>query len=200
MTKKQLKAVVADYATALPDWSLIYHGTALARNFGPIEQLIGFEQMTGSYRPIHGIRSLALPDAEIRMLPQHLTRPTTIRLAFHSQKWPEMLAIMEQEFKPDIRKPLDIAEVLALCEERASAMPDSTNNMAMLAILSAWLGRDAQALDYCERMQHCPLPTLAPMPEWEEAMRNFGRELAGAIAAGSGKAFLEDAISPQSSE
>ena len=77
-------------------------------------------------------------------------------------------------------------------------MPDTTNNMAILAILSGWLGRDAEALDYCERMQHCPLPKLAPMPEWEVTMRSFSRDLAGAIGAGRGKAFLEEAIARQS--
>jgi hypothetical protein len=63
----------------------------------------------------------------------------------------------------------------------------------MLAVLYAWLGRDAEALDCCERMQHCPLPTLAPMPEWEDAMRTFGRALAKAVGAGTAREFLESA-------
>jgi hypothetical protein len=199
MTKAQLRAVVADYAVTFPDWTLVHDGTAFARKFGPVQQIIGFQKMSsGSYRPMHGISALALPEAHIRMLPQLPFRPSTMRQTSHSHRWPEMLAAMEQQFKPDIRKPLDIAEVLALCETEAGAMPDTTNNMSMLAILSAWLGRDAEALDYCERMQHCPLPMLAPMPEWEEAMRGFGRDLARAIAVGRGRAFLEEAITQRS--
>jgi len=63
----------------------------------------------------------------------------------------------------------------------------------MLAILSAWLGRDDDTLGYCERLHNCPLPKLAPMPEWEDAMRVFGRELADAVRAGRAREFLEGA-------
>ncbi len=195
MTKAQLKAVVADYAAKFPDWTLVHDGTAFVRNSGPIQQIIWFQTLkTGDYRPTHGISALTLWEAHIRMLPQMLdVRNRESSQNQHTTRMPNMLAAMEQQFKPDIHKPLDIAEVLALCETEAGAMPDTTNNMAMLAILNAWLGRDAEALDYCERVQHCPLPTLAPMPEWEEAMRNFGRDLAKAVGAGTAREFLESA-------
>lgn len=76
-------------------------------------------------------------------------------------------------------------------------MPDTTNNMAMLAILNAWLDRKKQALDCCERMQHCSLPKLAPMPERQEEMRVLGRNLANAIIADNARSFLEEAIEKQ---
>jgi hypothetical protein len=110
-----------------------------------------------------------------------------------------MLAAMEHQFRPDIRKPLDIAEVLVLCEAEARSMPDTTSNMALLAILYAWLGRDVEALDCCERMLHCPLPKLAPMPEWEEAMRAFGRDLSKAVEAGTARELLEASIASANS-
>lgn len=195
MTKARFKAIVADYAGSFPDWGLVHGCLAFVRSYGPIQQIIWFQDMRAYYRPTHGISSLVLPKAHIRMLPQHLdVKHREVEHRLHEQKFANTLSAMEQQFRPDIRKPLDIAEVLTLCETEAEAMPDTTNNMAMLAILSAWLGRDAEALDYCERMQHCPLPTLAPMPEWEEAMRAFGGDLAKAAGAGTGRVFLESSL------
>jgi hypothetical protein len=195
MTKAQLKSVIADYAARFPDWELVHDGMAFVRGSGPVQQMIWFQKMSSAaYRPTHSIRALALPDAHIRMLPQIMdVKHREVEYRLHEQKFANTLAAMEQQFQPDIRKPLDIAEVLALCEARAGEMPDSTNNMAMLAILSAWLDRKAEALDYCERMQHCPLPTLAPMLEWENSMSTFGRALAKAVEAGTAREFLESA-------
>jgi hypothetical protein len=129
------------------------------------------------------------------MLPQLLdvrNRQSTQKQ--HAARMPNILVAMEQQFKPDIRKPLDLEEVLALCKAEAEAMPDTTNNMSMLAILCAWLDLKADALDFCERMQNCAMPTLAPMPEWEEKMRSFGRNLADAVRAGTSRQFLKSAI------
>jgi len=195
MTKGQLKAVVSEYATHFPEWTIFVDGTAFVRRFGPIQQMIWFQKMSSAaYRPTHGISSLVLPEAHIRMLPQVLdVRHREVEYRWHNDKFAGALAAMEQQFLPDIRKPLDIAEVLALCEDAAAAMPDTTNNMAMLAILYAWLGRDAEALDCCERIQHCSLPTLAPVSEWEETIRMFSGNLVKAVQAGSARKFLKAA-------
>jgi hypothetical protein len=195
ITNGQLKAVVSEYAARFPEWPIFADGAAFVRCSGPIRQMIWFQKMSfAAYRPTHGIRSLVLPEAYIRMLPQVLdVKHREVEHRWHDRKFADTLAAMEQQFRPDIRKPLDIAEVLALCEAEAATMPDTTNDMTMLAILHAWLGHDAEAFDCCERMQHCPLPKLAPMPEWEEAMRAFGRDLAKAVQAGSARAFLEAA-------
>lgn len=195
ITKAQLKEVVAQYAAHFPDWVMFVDGTAFVRRQGPIQQVIWFQKMSSAaYRPTHGIRSLVMPEAFIRMLPQMLdVRHREVEHRCHERKFAATLAAMEQQFRPDVRKPLDIAEVLALCETEAAAMPDTTSNMAMLAILNAWLGRDAAALNRCERMQHCPLPTLAPVPGWEAAMRAFGCDLARAVEVGTARAFLEAA-------
>lgn len=187
---------MAEYATHFPEWSLYSDGTAFLRELGPVRQMIWFQALlTGDYRPMHGISSLALPEAHIRMLPQMLdVRNRESNLEQHASRMPGILAAIEWQFRPDVRKPLDITDVLELCEAEACTMQDTTNNMTMLAILSAWLCRDAEALGYCERMQHCSPPSLVPMPEWEDAMRTFGRDLTEAIESGHGKAFLEDAI------
>ncbi|KQN71155.1 hypothetical protein [Sphingomonas sp. Leaf62] len=195
ITKAELKEVVAEYAASFPEWVMFVDGTAFIRREGPIQQMIWFQKMrSAAYRPTHGISSLVLPETHIRMLPQVLdVKHREIEYRWHERKFASTVSAMEHQFQPDIRKPLDIAKILGLCEAEASAMPDTTNNMAMLAILNAWLGRDAEALNFCERTQLCPLPTLAPMPEWEAAMRAFGRDLATAVEAGTGRAFLEAA-------
>lgn len=196
MTKGQLKAVVSEYAARFPEWAIFVDGAAFVRRCGPIQQMIWFQKMSSAaYRPTHGMSSLVLPKAHIRMLPQVLdVKHREVEHRLHDRKFADTLAAMEEQFRPEIRMPLDIAEVLVLCDAEAAAMPDTTNNMAMLAILNAWLGRDAEALDCCERMQHCPLPKLAPMPERNEATRAFGRDLAKAVQAASAREFLELAI------
>ncbi|MEJ2419625.1 MAG: hypothetical protein P8Y45_22410 [Exilibacterium sp.] len=195
MTKGQLKAVVSEYAARFPEWAIFVDGTAFVRRSGPIQQMIWFQKMSSAaYRPTHGMSSLVLPEAHIRMLPQVLdVKHREIEHRWHDRKFADTLAAMEEQFRPDIRKPLDLAEVLELCEAEAATMPDTANNMAMLAILYAWLGHDTNALDCCERMQYCPLPKLAPMPEWEEAMRVFGRDLGKAVQIGSAREFLKAA-------
>ena len=193
ITKAQLKDVVAQYATQFPEWVMFVDGTAFIRKQGPVQQMIWFQKMSSAaYRPTHVINTPVVPQP--RMLHQILdVKHREVEHRWHERKFADTLAAMEQQFRPDIRNPLDIAEVLALCEVEAQSMPDTTNNMTMLAILSAWLRRDRDALAYCERMQKCPLPKLAPMPEWEEAMRAFGRDLARAVEVGTAREFLETA-------
>lgn len=196
MTTAQLKDVVAQYAAHFPEWVIFVDGMAFVRRHGPIQQMIWFQKMSSAaYRPTHGIRSLALPEAFIRMLPQILdVKHREIEHRWHERKFADTLTGMEEQFQPDIRKPLDIGEVLSLCESEAASMPDTTNNMTMLAILHAWLGHKAATLEYCDRIQHCLPPKLAPMPEWEDTMRGFGRDLAQAVQEGTARAFLESSI------
>lgn len=194
MTKAQLKAVVADYAAAFPDWTVVHDGTAFMRTHGPLQQMIWFQKMSSAaYRPSHSVGSLVLPHVHIRMLPQILdVKHRQIDHSWHERKLAGTLLAIEEQFRPDVRKPLDIPEVLALCEAEARSF--AANDFAMLAILHAWLGQDRRALECCERMQDCPMPTLAPVPERQEALRLFGRDLAEAIRGGSGRALLEASI------
>lgn len=190
MTNRQLREIVADYANTFSDWTIFGDETAFFRECGPIQQMIWFQKMSyAAYRPTHSITSLLLPEAHIRMLPQILgIRNRETEYHRHENKWHNVLAAMEQEFKPDIRKPLDIAEVLRLCE--TEARPDATNDLTMIAILYAWLGRDSDALIICEKIQATTLPSLAPIPKAEEKMKIFGRSLSQAIEAGKTHDFL----------
>jgi hypothetical protein len=200
ISRTQLKRVAADYASALPDWILAHDGTALVRRFGPLEQMIWFQKMSfAAYRPTHGMSSLVLPEAHLRMLFQVLdVKHREVEYRSHERRLTETLVAMEDQFQPRIREPLDVANVLRLCEMEAQSAKDTTNNMAMLAILSAWLGADGQALVYCSRMQETPLPPRAPMPEWEERMRRFSRDLSNTIKAGTSREFLEASMGGRS--
>ncbi len=192
MTQKQLKDIVADYASAFPEWTLITDGVGFSRSVGPVTQLIWFQKMNyAAYRPTHVVNTTAL--SMPRMLHQVLdvkSRETEYRL--HESKWRSVLAAMEQQFKPAIRNPLEVAEVLKLC--KAEARLSAANDLAMLAILYAWEGLDAEAHDACDRMQKSTPSTLAPIPEWEEKMQVFSKALSAAIDAGTGRQFIEKSI------
>jgi hypothetical protein len=187
MTEKQLRDVVAQYFGEFPDWTMS-GGVAFVRESGPIQQMIWFQKMSyAAYRPTHVVR--VLPISLPRMLTQDLdVRHRETRYGLHEREWLGVVRAMEQQFKPDIRRPLDVADVLLLCEKEAR---NTANDLLMLAILYAWLGRKAEAHDCCEKLQVTPPPTLAPIPEWEASMRSFGRELAMAMEQGTERLLLE---------
>jgi hypothetical protein len=101
-----------------------------------------------------GMSASALP--MVGMLPQMLdVRHRQATLRQHPDRKAAIVAAMEQQFRPSIQKPLDIAEILRLCEAEAR---EAANDFAMLAILHAWLGQREEALSYCSRAQSCPPP------------------------------------------
>jgi len=199
ITNAQLKIVVADYLIRFPDWELFKDGTAFFRNHGPFQQMIWFQKMrSASYRPTHVI------SATVPLMPRMLTQILDVKHRevehrWHEQKFASTLAAMEEQFRPNIRDPLNISTVLELCEAEAQAMPDTTNNMIMLAILYSWLNRKCEALDCCERIQQCPLPmpVLEPRLSWENLARTFGRDLAKALENGTAREFLETDLAPE---
>ncbi|MCD4825804.1 MAG: hypothetical protein K8S55_14520 [Phycisphaerae bacterium] len=187
ITKKQLREIVQCYAAVLPEWEIV-GGDSMVRSEGPVTQQIGFESLrSGAYRPAMGIRALPLPT--VAMLHQFLDikhRETFLRE--HPSRWENVATAMEQQFRPSIRKPLDLREVKILCEQEAG---ESTNDLCMLAILSAYLGDSEEALSYCDRMQALSPPALAPQLEWEQRHKEFGRQLREAIQAGNERQFLD---------
>lgn len=189
LTNKQLGDVVDQYASMFPDWQ-VFGRVGFFRTRGPVRQQIGFEALrTGAYRPAHTIVALPLPTSG--MLHQDLDiRNRQIYLRHHASRWLDVVAAMEAQFRPDVRKPLDLEEVTDLCEHQAR---NSTNDLAMLAILYAWLGRKIEAIHCCEKMADAPMPTLAPVPEWQRDRIAFGQELVRQIHAGTDRQFLDAA-------
>lgn len=187
LTKKQLGEIVECYTTVFPDWELV-NGQVFARTHGSIVQHVGIETLRyKAYRSWSGIAALPLPT--VRMLHQFLDiKHRQVELRAHPTTWKAIVAAMEQQFQPPIRKPLDLQEVKELCEQQAK---ESTNDLCMLAILNAYLGEKEKALACCERMQTLAPPTLAPRLDWEERHREFGRQLRQAIEAGNERQFLD---------
>jgi hypothetical protein len=103
---------------------------------------------------------------------------------------------MEQQFRPSIRAPLDLVEIRSVCEEEAR---ETTNDLCMLAILSAYLGDRQKALWYCGRITTAEPPTLAPRLDWERRNIVFGRELHAALEAGNERQFIDDAAASSES-
>jgi hypothetical protein len=187
LNKRQLAEIVDYYATAFAGWDLI-NGEVFARAQGPIVQHLGFEPLRyAAYRPWSAIGTLPLPT--VRMLHQMLdVKHRQIEMRAHPTRWTSVVEAIEQQFYPSVRKPLNLEEVKGRCEQSAR---ESTNDLCMLAILSAYLGNKEQALSYCDRIQTSPLPTLAPRLDWEQRHKEFGRQLRQAIEAGTERQFLD---------
>lgn len=186
MTKKQLAEVIECYAPLFPGWGIV-KGQVFSRSYGPIVQHVGIETLSYcAYRPWSGIRYFSIPT--IRMLHQFLDiKYSVIRWREHPRKWEGAVAAMKEQFKPSILKPLDLSEIKYLCEQEAL---ERTNDLCMLAILSAYLGEKDQTLSYCERIQNAP-SHVTPRPEWELKHQEFGRQLRQAIEDGREKQFLD---------
>jgi hypothetical protein len=189
LTKKQLNEIVSCYAPMFAEWECV-KGQVFTRTHGPIMQCVGIEPLRyKAYRPWSSIRATPLPT--VRMLHQVLDiKHRAVELRAHPLKWKEVMAAMEEQFEPPIRKPLDLREIGGLCEQRAR---QSTNDLCMLAILNAYTGETEKALISCEQMQSLPAPTLAPRLDWEERHKEFGRQLRQAIEAGKERQFLDAA-------
>jgi hypothetical protein len=186
ITTKQLKEVVADYAATFEGWRS-FQGTAFVREHGPVQQMVWFDTpSTGQYRAICVISASMLE--WVRMPAQWLDlrhRPT---LKQHPGRKAEIATAMEQQFRPSIRHPIDIVEVLRLCESEAR---ETVNDWAMLAILNAWLGRQDQALSYCSRVQSGSPLVVTPL---DPEIKSFCDSLAGAVTRGTAPDFLQSAI------
>jgi hypothetical protein len=189
LSEKELETIYADYVAVFPDWQKL-PGQLIARTFGPIIQHIGLEPLqSGEYRPWSGIR--CLPRPAVRMLHQFLdVKHRQASLREHPRMFKNMVSAMERQFLPSIRKPLDLGEVRTLCEKAAR---NSTNDVCMLAVLNAYLGKKRGALDCCERMQTLPAPTLAPRLDWEAGHKQFALQLMSALNAGTEFQYLEAA-------
>jgi hypothetical protein len=192
LTKKQLAEIVECYATVFPDWEIV-SGQVFSRTSGPICQLVGIEALrSGAYRPWAGVRAVPVPD--VRMLHQFLDiKHRQILPRQHPVMWKNVVAAMEQQFRPSIRKQLDLAEIKGLCEQEARP---TTNDLCMLATLSAYLGEKQQALSCCEQMENVEPPVLAPRLDWERRHLEFGRQLRQAIEAGNVRQFLDAVPAP----
>ncbi len=199
LTRKELTEIVRCYANVFPEWKIV-GGNRLVRTNAIILQQIGFESLRyGAYRPVALIQVLPLPF--LSMLHQELDiKHREIERREHPLMWQKVVAAMEQQFQPSIRKPLDLREVRDLCEQANKVIAESRGreciyNLCMLSILNAYLGEREQALSYCQQMKDVPPPDSRTLFDWEISCLEFGNKLHKAIENGNERQFLDTVAS-----
>jgi hypothetical protein len=192
LTKKQLLGYFQVYRDAFPDWK-VEHGVMLTRSLGPISQHIPFQNLQyGAYRPSCSIRVIGPPDGGSALLIQLLdVKHREVEPRQHDTKWPLVLKAMEEQFVPNIRKPLDMEEVVRLAEEEVGHDGvESIRECTGLATLNVHLRRFKKAIEWCDRAE-ASLGRIGREPvAWELAQAQFASQLRGAIQNDRGLEFL----------
>lgn len=198
---RRLREIAEDYATAFPGWSFykddFFFG--LWRSSGPIRQNIWFGVMSdGEYRLSHDVTAFvphlqAIGNVKpwVGMLPQFLSIRDglqSISPSRHAARWRDAVAAMDREFKPSLREPLDLAKIVEMCIAETLGYWGE-NNLAMVAILNASMGRTDEARQCCIRLQSLERSD-DDMLDWQRAMKAFGLDLLKAIEAGEEEQFL----------
>src|SRR2546426_8957898 len=119
LTKQQLFEYSKVYRDAFPDWA-VENEVVLVRLQGPIKQCIAFEALRGgAYRPSSSVE-VSVSDG-VRILFSFLDiKNREILPRDYLVKWPRIVKAMEEQFRPPIRRPLDVAEVLRLGEQEVA--------------------------------------------------------------------------------
>lgn len=190
LTKAQLEQYFADYRSAFPDWA-VEHGVVLVRSKWPIVQRLAFQALrSGAYRPSCDVETTIAPG--IRILSQFLDiRHRDIRPLGHASRWQGVVAAMEEQFRPAIRKPLDAQGVLRLAEEAvARDTIENVNHFSVIAGLNAFAGDMERALEWCARVDGWMQAAGPSAPDWALKRAGYTRELRAAIEAGQVKQFF----------
>lgn len=192
LAKTELKEYFQVYRDAFPEWEADVP-YSLSRTCGPITQTIGFQNLSyGAYRPSCGVRVIGPPDEGSELLPQLLdVKHREVSRREHSEKWPKVLQAIEEQFVPDVRKPLDIAEVLELAEEEAEKGANG-RYLSGVAALCTYVGQDDRAIEWCNRAEASinEFGHAMPCPDWMLKQVDFACSLREAIRSGHGKKFL----------
>lgn len=194
LTKKELKEYFQVFRDAFADWE-VDAPYSLSRTCGPITQVIGFQSLSsGAYRPMCGVEVSGPPGGDTPLLPQMLdVKHREVSRREHAEKWPKVLKAIEQQFVPDVRKPLDIAEVLRLAEEHAERSGITNERYLVgLATLNAHLSHDDRAIEWCDRAEASikEFAESTPLSEGMKKDSDFACHLREAIQSGRGKEFL----------
>jgi hypothetical protein len=191
LTKSQLERYFADYRSAFPDWA-VEDGLVLVRSKWPIVQRLAFQALrSGAYRPSCSVETTIAP--AIRILPQLLDiKHRDIRPLGHASRWRGVVAAMEEQFRPAIRKPLDAQSVLRLAEEAvARDKIENVNEFSVIAALNAFEGDMDRALVWCARVEGWMQAAGPGAPGWALERAGYTRELRKAIEAGQVKKFFD---------
>jgi hypothetical protein len=190
LTDTELARYFADYRAAFPDWDVEYD-TVLVRQRWPVKQHIAFEPLLrGAYRPSHSAEILIA--LQVRILPAFLDmKHREVLPREHSRKVPLVVKAMEEQFRPSVRKPLDVPEVLRLGEEHAASLPFVPAPYATgLAALNAHLDNPLRAAFWCDRVEDRVQAQGRPPAEWELRLVAYVHQLRRAIESGTTASFF----------
>jgi hypothetical protein len=192
LSKRELDEFFQVYRDAFPEWEADAP-YALSRSRGPITQVIGFESLSyGAYRPTCGVVVVGPPDGGSTLLPQMLdVKHRQIERRQHQSEWPKILRAIEDQFVPDVRRPLDVADVLSLAEKEASGGVANLRYLNGLAVLSVYAGHDDRAIKWCDRAEASSSRVRrTSWPDWMVKQVAFARELREAIRTGRANELL----------
>ena len=186
LTRTKLRKLVLDYTEAFSGWESVI-GLAFARCSGPIRQMVDFQNLrSGDYRPSMTISTTVGPKRGLRhqfLDIQHME----ISPREHSEKLDEIIRAMREQFVPSIVTPLNVEEILALCERDA---PGKLNDRVGLASVHAYLGNFDRALEYSEQAEIAFKKWDIEPGEWMIELNDFIQCLKRAIAEGTSQELL----------
>lgn len=195
LTKTQLRGFFKDYRSAFPEWS-VEHDLLLTRMLGPVKQHIGFEALRyGAYRPSNSIDVAGTPGTGQLVFQFLDVRHREVTAREHPTMWNSIVNAMEEQFLPDIRKPLDLVQVLQVSEGWVKRERCETPNIcSSLATLSAHLGDLDRSLRWCNRSSFLLANRGRGLSDWELKLNCFNEQLKNAIQNRQTHEFLQDRI------
>jgi len=190
MTLNELRPIAEDYYRAFTDWRFL-EGELLARESGPVMQVIGFERLsTGSYRPVCGLYCLCIPDRDGRFGHQFLNvKVRQVHPRAHEITREKVVEAIRQEIVPSVDRPLVAEEVLELYERQAN--PPRSLDAYSLAALNAYLGHDQRALYWCSRFTELVNESANRWQDFDYKRRAFLDQLEKWIHARNAKEQLD---------
>ncbi|MHC2069279.1 hypothetical protein ACYFX5_17540 [Bremerella sp. T1] len=191
LTKQELLKVFDSYSDAFANWNKDAGTSTYFRTSGPVKQQVWFERLrSGGYRPSSGVRILVAPG--VAMLHQFLdVRHRQILLSRHEAMRLSVIEGMMTQFLPHINQPLNVAEVLRLCEAEAT---DHISDICGVAALAAHQGKNELARKWCEKAEASMISLGRKPAEWELAYHNFVKQLEIALKSNTEAAFLNTFI------
>lgn len=189
ITVEELRPIVKDYHRAFFDWRFL-EGELLARENGPVMQVIGFERLsTGSYRPVCGLHYLCIPNRDGQFGHQFLNvKVRQVHPRAHESIRDNVIEAIHREIVPSVDAPLDPEQVLQMHESyEFIRSPDAYS----LAALNAYLGHNERALYWCYRFSELVNESPNPWQDFDIKRQAFLEQVKTWIESGTAKRELE---------
>lgn len=181
------------YSDLFTEWSFS-DSLHFFRVSGAVFQQVWFENVSsGAYRPASGLRILVAPES--KMLHQFLdSKNREILPREHSGVSLRVAQAMNEQFIPEIRKPLDPLEACEFCENTAA---HRINDAHAMSGLYAYLGNDEKASEWLDMLDSLLLTRINDLMEWERNRMEYGSRLRECLKMNGTKDFLDATLSQE---